>query len=353
MSRGSLNETTARAFLDRLAGEADADHTYQIIPSADGKVGPSVVHGRLSRLRRSLSVANAHGAGIAVRVNDGEPGKRGEATVTRVRALFADLDGADPAPLFREEIKPHFVHQTSPGRVHAFWLVHEFPKWAFRAAQIALAVRFGGDTTVCDLSRVMRLPGSYNMKGGGFPVWTMVSRYAEAFSLEEMLEGMPFLAHALEAAPCGEALHAVPDTSMKRLPAVPRATRLSEHGGNVVSVEDIVHGVAEAIEGRRHTTLFRNACVLGARAAMGLMGVEVAFNALVEAGIRSGLSHTESERTARDGLARGASEVRGRDVSDVRRGFPEGAASGIRLPCLSRETSMPNLDDCFKGPSWD
>ena len=110
---------------------------------------------------------------MMISAGDGET-KSGSATcrttanVIRVRALFVDLDGAPIAPVLTGRLPPDWVVQSSPGRWHAYWKVLNCPLNDFSAAQSALAMRYGGDPSVRDLPRVMRLPGFLHLKSDPF-----------------------------------------------------------------------------------------------------------------------------------------------------------------------------------------
>jgi len=119
--------------------------------------------GSFESLAPQLAEANMAGAGVFVVVNDG--GHRAK-DINRVRAVFADLDGAPLGPVCACSLKPHLVVQTSPGHYHAYWLVDDLPLDDFSPLQRAIAARFGGDSTVNDRPRVLRVPGFWNRKKG-------------------------------------------------------------------------------------------------------------------------------------------------------------------------------------------
>jgi RecA-family ATPase len=121
-----------------------------------------VLHGTLAEHFDELASLNVRGAGVFVTVNATNFEGRTAANVTRVRALFADLDGA---PVPQDCPKRHAVVETSPGRFHVYWRVEGVALGEFTSKQKALAARFGGDPSVHDLSRVMRLPGFFHRKG--------------------------------------------------------------------------------------------------------------------------------------------------------------------------------------------
>jgi hypothetical protein len=61
-------------------------------------------------------------------------------------------------------IPPAIVCESSPGKHHAYWPVAGMPLADFRDAQKTMAAHYGGDPAVCDLPRVMRLPGYVHAK---------------------------------------------------------------------------------------------------------------------------------------------------------------------------------------------
>jgi hypothetical protein len=136
-----------------------------------------------------LRSRNAEGAGVFVVVNEGG---HTSAEITRVRAVFADTDGAPLEPIV-EALTPHCVIATSPGKFHVYWLVdNDFPLDRFTPIQKAIARKFGTDGKVCDLSRVMRLPGFAHQKSDPFMVKFHVAKNADQprYSVDQIIEGL-------------------------------------------------------------------------------------------------------------------------------------------------------------------
>jgi len=134
------------------------------------------LHGTLAELAPRLTQLNRRGAGISFTVNAVAPGKpRKIEYVTRVRALFADADDPARLPEIAAAIAlfglaPSLTVETSPGKRHFYWLCDNCPLENFTGVQKALAAKLGTDPAVCDLPRVMRLPGFYHMKREPFLV---------------------------------------------------------------------------------------------------------------------------------------------------------------------------------------
>lgn len=162
----AIDLDAARTFLARLG----SGFTFQTFDETGGKRGNlnRVLHGDFSSYAATLARLNQQGAGIFVMVNAGDGKARKAGNVQTVRAVFADLDGAPLAPVRAADLEPHVVIESSPGRWHAYWLAAGVPLEQFKRLQQAIALRFASDPKVCDLPRVMRLPGFLHNKGEPF-----------------------------------------------------------------------------------------------------------------------------------------------------------------------------------------
>ena len=90
--------------------------------------------------------------------------------IIRARALFIDMDNADSvaraqAIIQETRVEPSMRVMSSAGRMHAYWLSDDLLLDEFKPLQRAVAERFGSDKSVVDLPRVMRLPGTWRLKG--------------------------------------------------------------------------------------------------------------------------------------------------------------------------------------------
>jgi hypothetical protein len=97
---------------------------------------------------------------VFVVVNEG--GQNTE-EITRVRYIFVDTDGAPLEPIIKA-LPPHIVIESSPERYHVYWRSADVQLGDFRAIQKAAIAKFGTDTAIHDLPRVMRLPGFDHQK---------------------------------------------------------------------------------------------------------------------------------------------------------------------------------------------
>lgn len=104
--------------------------------------------------------------GVFICVNSLSSCDRRATNVDCVRVLFVDLDGSDLDGLRQAELKPHLIVETSPNHFHGYWFLQpgSCDLNEFSLLQKSLAVRFGGDPKVCDLPRLMRIPGTVNRK---------------------------------------------------------------------------------------------------------------------------------------------------------------------------------------------
>jgi RepB DNA-primase N-terminal domain len=166
----SPDRTEAEKFLRILSPECD-QFTFQTFTDSkqtreQHKRDPlaRVPHGTLSQLWNELVNLSAAGAGVYVTVNETNLRGRAATDVVRVRAYFVDLDGTSIDNLNRLPLKPHLVVETSPGKFHAYWLIKSASLEGFKATQKRLAALMEGDEKVCDLPRVMRLPGFPHQK---------------------------------------------------------------------------------------------------------------------------------------------------------------------------------------------
>ena len=58
--------------------------------------------------------------------------------------------------------------ETSPGKFHCYWFTHGMDLERFTPLQKELAAVLGGDPTIHDLPRIMRVPGFVHRKGAPF-----------------------------------------------------------------------------------------------------------------------------------------------------------------------------------------
>lgn len=169
-------------------------HTFQTFDDSPAK-RPELVrtlHGTLTEHYDELSRLNKLGAGVFFTINETDGKGRKNENIVRVRALFADFDEPDKdrMRLFLDMGRkgPSCVVESSPGKHHAYWLMDDqgvsrdqtpADLAEFTPAQKLLAYCFGSDPKICDLARVMRVPGFYHNKGAPFLVREIYPQGAE------------------------------------------------------------------------------------------------------------------------------------------------------------------------------
>jgi hypothetical protein len=164
----SPNPEITKRFL-QLFGKMDDPFTFQLFPEKkDSKQFPKVLHGTFQDLYSRLAEENLRGSGVFITINQTDGKGRRKENITSVRAVFVDLDGAPLQPIYHASYPPHLVVESSPGRFHAYWSIHDCPIEEFSNIQKLLAEKFSGDPQVHDLSRCMRLPGFYHLKNSPF-----------------------------------------------------------------------------------------------------------------------------------------------------------------------------------------
>jgi len=220
----------ANAFLRLLAGDG-ARVTFQTFDDTDAKqpVLSRVLHGTLAEHAATLASLNSRGAGVFWMVNAGDGKKRASANVQRIRALFVDLDGAPLEPVRTAPLPPHCIVETSPNRWHAYWRVSDCPLSDFRRLQKTLAACFAADPKVCDLPRVMRLPGFDHRKGKPYRSRIIVARDGPAYTVAELVGVLD--PHAPESTEPKKA----PNTDPRRKRALPAIIPEGERNDRLLS----------------------------------------------------------------------------------------------------------------------
>lgn len=154
-----------------LLDEDNDQYTFETIEEPKPADRPPEVrryNGSFNEHKEALVHANLRGCGVFVAINATDGKGRKKENIVRVRALFVDLDGSKLNPILRAPLEPHIIIESSPGRYHAYWLIEDILLNDFESAQKFLAQKFDGDPSVCDLPRLMRLPGFLHRKGEPF-----------------------------------------------------------------------------------------------------------------------------------------------------------------------------------------
>jgi hypothetical protein len=161
-----IKREDAQLFLHVLDPQADR-FTFQLFDDDRDRKDKNltrVLHGTLDEHYATLVEYSRRGAGVFVTINETNVQRRTAADIIRIRANFTDLDGAPLTNLKQPMRRPHMIVLTSPNKFHVYWLVKGATLAQFKETQKRLAKLLGGDPNVCDLSRVMRLPGFPHQK---------------------------------------------------------------------------------------------------------------------------------------------------------------------------------------------
>jgi hypothetical protein len=129
-----------------------------------------VLNGRLDEHFERLCALSRQGAGVYVTINRTDLKGRKTENVVETRAVFVDLDGAPIANWKRLSLRPHIGVMSSPRRAHLYYRVTGIGLDESPEIQKRLAALMEGDPAICDLPRVMRLPGFPHQKGDPFMV---------------------------------------------------------------------------------------------------------------------------------------------------------------------------------------
>jgi putative DNA primase/helicase len=159
-----VNINNARLFLNAIDPSAAFYH-FRLIKKGQAPVNTT-------DLDKCLRL-NQQGYDAFVMVNklrDNAPDQTAE-NIEAVRSLFIDQDSqiTDLNEYLKHfRIKPSMVVNTSPNKYHLYFFVTDWPLEQFKPVQQHLARMYNADPTVCDLPRIMRLPGCIHWKGEPF-----------------------------------------------------------------------------------------------------------------------------------------------------------------------------------------
>jgi P4 family phage/plasmid primase-like protien len=149
-----------------LGNERDGNHAPRFVSTRD-----------LADVAKFMAKWDKPERGLFYCVGTLKPGsKREKANVAEIAFLHADIDFKDiidsPADVERKlsylSLQPSIVVSSGHG-FHVYWLLKEAITDDFDRVEAALrqlADTLGGDYSVCEIARLMRLPGSHNSKRG-------------------------------------------------------------------------------------------------------------------------------------------------------------------------------------------
>lgn len=165
-----LDFDQTRAFLEYLAPQAVEKrtkfvfaHMVSVLNEKEQLVARNVQnHWTFDEYVKNAKKIQDHGWNFFVCVNETAGARRRAQDISKVRAHFLDFD-EEPLEL-PTLCTPDLIVRSKRGQ-HWYWHTGPMDKPStWRAVQRGLIKRFGGDIAVCDLPRVMRLPGAFHLK---------------------------------------------------------------------------------------------------------------------------------------------------------------------------------------------
>lgn len=173
------------------------DHVFQVFNDAEGGGGLTLPNATTPAQLKRL---NNLGKGIFFSINRFPGGVRQQQFCTGVNAWFAECDHKTKeqqwAALEGGVLQPHLI-VGSKKSLHMYWLADSSATIEnFSRIQMGLAKRFDGDTTMKDISKVLRVPGYYHLKDPYDP-WLVIQHQdmtsmEEPYSEAEMLAEFPY-----------------------------------------------------------------------------------------------------------------------------------------------------------------
>lgn len=186
----------AVAFVAALTGAdgANAHMSFRCLHDTDkGQSGHSY-DGTLTQLWSTFVGYQRQGWGVFVNVNELDGQGRELSNVSAMRAHVVDLDGVDSQQQYEAAAAwlpaPSFAVESSPGRYHVYWVLSERYNDGQRYSTLQRRIRqqFNGDKSVIDPTRVLRLPGSYNLKRSESHLTTChsLAGYGQPLTVEQL-----------------------------------------------------------------------------------------------------------------------------------------------------------------------
>lgn len=203
-------------------------------------------------------------------------------------------------------LPPRAVVDSGHG-LQVYWTRRTRPSDAITTEETnrALAAAFGGDTSTTDIARILRVPGSQNLKNRERPLDVQVM-YSDpdAFVERSALDGLP---RPAKPAPAATPAPAQP------IGPVSGATVHERYAQTALARE--IAAMSSTGEGGRNEQLNRSAFSLGTLIGAGILDETEAAQELTQAARAAGLDDDEIRDTLRSGLAGG--KAKPRDLSKI------------------------------------
>lgn len=281
-----------------------------------------ILHGTLEDHLLTLADLNSRGAGVFFTVNQTDLVGRGAGNITRVRALFADFDSPDHLRTFDYLCPPSYVIESSPGRHHAYWILSDaLPLEDFKRYQQSLANKLGSDPKICDLPRVMRVPGFLHNKEQPFLVREIMSSPAQ-YSVAELTDWLRPDEHTRRSTPPADVL-----------------PNLVDDPDAITELNTICDQLRQTGEGERNNTLNKLAYQAYGLSKAGRLSRDYVTEHLLNAALDIGLDESEALTTMRSARKKAPAIPNDIDLlpdlapSPIKRNAPAEQGDGVIMVC--------------------
>ena len=184
----SLDKGAASRHVELLTGSANTPVCVRLLHDSDKSQPARKLEGTIADLWPEIEDAQSRGFGAFIVVNEGG---NTDAEITNIRAVFVDADGI-PEP-YEWHVEPDMIVRRDSSHWHAYWVLADketYPVSKFRRDQLMLAKWYGTDPSICNLSRVMRLPGTLHQKGTPVLVTVAESNEGLRHTAKDLTQGL-------------------------------------------------------------------------------------------------------------------------------------------------------------------
>jgi len=162
-----------------------------------GRVDPIHHYGTIDELLPIMQRSAEVGDGCFVAIHEGPAtGERSNEVMIRPRAIVLDFDAKHGQALPSEwPLQPSLINESSPCSHHVYWLIDGETPWdLWHRLQDGVIAHFGSDRAVRDRARVLRVPGTYHLKGKPFLVREVEGSGDRQYTAAELEEAFGLLA---------------------------------------------------------------------------------------------------------------------------------------------------------------
>jgi hypothetical protein len=136
-----MNLSEMKMFLKHFDRVND-DVCIQVFPEGASTGKAEHKFGSFTELSAWIISENKNGKGVFFSVNQTNGLGRKAENIKKIRAVFADFDDVSRDNLKYIEqlpLRPQLIVESSPGKYHAYWKVHDCPLDQFKPVQQAIA----------------------------------------------------------------------------------------------------------------------------------------------------------------------------------------------------------------------